>query len=127
MFGEQTEQIIKFLHTPESNKIKEIKGSVAFKGVIKGVARVIRNPHQPTIFNDGDILVTGMTHVDYLPLVKKCSAIITDAGGILSHAAIIARELSKPCVIGTSNATNIIKDGSTVEVDAVNGVVRILS
>lgn len=68
-----------------------------------------------------------MTHVDYLPLVKKCSAIITDAGGILSHAAIIARELSKPCVIGTSNATNIIKDGSTVEVDAVNGVVRILS
>ncbi|MDQ5883372.1 MAG: pyruvate, water dikinase [Patescibacteria group bacterium] len=116
-----------FLQNIDFKNTKEIKGSVAFKGgVVKGVAKIIRDPRKPNDFNDGDILVTGMTHVDYLPLVKKSSAIVTDAGGVLSHAAIIARELSKPCVIGTTNATNIIKDGDEVEVDTINGVVRIL-
>lgn len=67
-----------------------------------------------------------MTRPEYIHLAKKSAGIITDAGGILSHAAITARELKKPCIIGTKNATQILKDGDLVEVDAENGVVKIL-
>ncbi|MBS3166574.1 hypothetical protein J4444_05625 [Candidatus Woesearchaeota archaeon] len=65
-----------------------------------------------------------MTRPEYLSLINQAAAIITDAGGILSHAAISARELKKPCVIGTKNATKVLKDGDVVEVDATKGTVR---
>jgi len=58
--------------------------------------------------------------------MEKASAFVTDAGGMLSHAAIVARELKKPCVLATENATKIIKDGDEIEVDANMGIVRIL-
>ncbi|MDD1444202.1 PEP-utilizing enzyme, partial [Dolichospermum sp. ST_sed3] len=66
-----------------------------------------------------------MTRPDFVPLMKKAGAVVTDAGGILSHAAIVSRELNKPCIIGTEVATNILKDGDIVEVDADKGIVRI--
>ena len=65
-----------------------------------------------------------MTSVDFVPLMTRASAFITDEGGITSHAAIVSRELDKPCLIGTQNATKIFKDGDLVEVDAERGVVR---
>ena len=77
-------------------------------------------------FNKGDVLVTGMTRPEFVPLMKKSSAIITNEGGITCHAAIISRELGKPCIIGTKIATKVLHDGDLVEVDADNGVVRIL-
>ena len=64
---------------------------------------------------------------EFLPLIQKCSAIVTDSGGILSHAAISARELKKPCVTGTLVATKIFKDGDMLKVDANNGTVRKIS
>ena len=67
-----------------------------------------------------------MTTPDFVPAMKKASAFITDEGGITCHAVIIAREMKKPCIIGTKIATQILKDGDLVEVDADNGVVRIL-
>jgi pyruvate,water dikinase len=67
-----------------------------------------------------------MTRPDYLPAMQKASAFVTDEGGITCHAAIIAREMKKPCIIGTKIASKIIKDGDMVEVDADKGVVRIL-
>ena len=67
-----------------------------------------------------------MTRPLFLPLIIKSSAFITDAGGTLSHAAITARELRKPCIVGTKIATRVLKDGDLVEVDANEGVVRIL-
>lgn len=67
-----------------------------------------------------------MTTPDYIQLIKKSSAIITDEGGLLCHAAIVAREFKKPCVIGTKIATKILKDGDLVEVDANKGIVKIL-
>ena len=76
--------------------------------------------------NEGDILVTGMTNPQIIPMLKKASAIVTDEGGIICHAAIISRELKKPCIVGTKNATQILKDGDLVEVDANNGIVRII-
>jgi hypothetical protein len=67
-----------------------------------------------------------MTRPEFVPLMKKAGAIITNEGGITCHAAIIARELKKPCIIGTKIATQVLKDGDFVEVDADAGVVRIL-
>lgn len=71
----------------------------------------------------GDVLVCRMTSPDYVPLMQQAGAVVTDLGGVLSHAAIIARELKKPCVTGTKNATAVLKSGQSVVVDATNGVV----
>ncbi len=103
---------------------EQLKGSAAFLGKAKGVARIIFDPYKVKEFNEGDILITGMTRPEFLPLMKKAGAFVTDAGGMLSHAAIVARELKKPCVLATEVATKIFKDGDIVEVDANNGVVR---
>jgi phosphoenolpyruvate synthase/pyruvate phosphate dikinase len=100
-------------------------GQVAYKGKAVGVVKIITNPIKDGAkFKKGDILVTGMTRPEFLALMKKASAFVTDAGGILSHAAIVARELKKPCLIGTKHATAIFKDGDRVEVDANKGIVR---
>ncbi|HLB51034.1 MAG TPA: PEP-utilizing enzyme, partial [Patescibacteria group bacterium] len=74
----------------------------------------------------GEILVTAMTTPDYLPAMHQAAAFITDEGGITCHAAIVARELKKPCIIGTKIATQVLKDGMLVEIDADNGIVRIV-
>jgi pyruvate,water dikinase len=67
-----------------------------------------------------------MTRPEFVPLMKKAIAIVTDEGGITCHAAIVSRELKKPCIIGTKVATQVLKDGDMVEVDANSGIVRIL-
>jgi len=103
-----------------------LKGTPAFKGTARGIARVILDPHRTAVFNRGDILVTGMTRPEFLPFVEKAAAIVTDAGGVLCHAAIIARELKKPCIIGTEHATRTIKDGNLLEIDAASGIIRII-
>ena len=71
----------------------------------------------------GNILVTDMTNPDFVPFMKIASAIVTDKGGITSHAAIVSRELSIPCVVGTENATQIMKTGQEYTVDSRNGVI----
>lgn len=103
----------------------KIIGQTAYNGKVVGVARIVINPKEyNSIFNNGDILITGMTRPEFLPLIKKSGAFVTDAGGILSHAAITARELKKPCIIGTKIATKIFKAGDIVEVDANNGIIK---
>jgi len=104
----------------------ELKGTTAYKGTAKGVARVVLDPFKVKKFDKGDILITGMTRPEFLSLMKKASAFVTDAGGLLSHAAIVARELKKPCILATENASKVIKDGDLIEVNADKGVVRIL-
>ena len=74
----------------------------------------------------GDILVTGMTRPEFLPLFRKAAAVVTDAGGMLSHAAITAREMRKPCIVGTEIATKVLKNGDIIEVDANKGAVKII-
>ncbi|MES2409367.1 MAG: PEP-utilizing enzyme [Patescibacteria group bacterium] len=106
--------------------VLSIKGQIAYKGIAKGIVRIILDPFKYKIFNDGDILVTGMTRPEYLSLMQKSGAFVTDAGGLLSHAAIVARELKKPCIIGTKIATKVLKGGDLVEVDANSGKVTIL-
>lgn len=105
---------------------KEVPGVSASGGRVTGRVVVVSDVSQFGKVKEGDILVSMMTRPEYLPVMRLASAIVTDEGGITSHAAIVAREMKKPCVIGTKIATQILKDGDLVEVDADNGVVRIL-
>jgi len=102
----------------------QLSGQSAYQGKIIGVARIVLNPRKVIVFKKGDILITGMTRPEFLSLMKKSGAFVTDAGGILSHAAIMARELKKPCVIGTKFATKVFKDGDLIEVDADKGIIK---
>ena len=103
-----------------------IKGAIAYPGKIKGRVRILKSSSNVKDFKNGDILITGMTTPDFVPLMKNAGAIVTDEGGITCHAAIVSRELRIPCITGTKNATRTFKDGDEVEVDADKGVVKIL-
>ena len=104
-----------------------IKGQIANKGKVSGTVKVIIDiDRESQKLDNGDILVTGMTRPEFVPLMKRAGAIVTDEGGITSHAAIVSRELNKPCIIGTKISTQVLKDGMRVEVDADKGVVTIL-
>lgn len=102
----------------------QIKGTPAYHGSARGRVRIVLDPAKCADFKEGDILVAGMTRPEYLPLMRLSAAFITDAGGLLSHAAIVARELKKPCLVGTEIATKILKDGDLVEVNANEGIVK---
>lgn len=108
--------------------ISEIHGSIACRGIAEGKVKIIFDPEsQYKLFNEGDVLVTHMTMPDFVPLMQKASAIVTDEGGVLCHAAIIAREFNKPCIIGTKIATQVLKNGDLVEVNADNGTIKRLN
>ncbi len=115
---------IRFEKTTKDKKIKEFKGQAVFKGIVKGVAKIIYGARQVNKVNKGDIIVAPMTLPDVIPAMKKAAAFITDEGGIVCHAAIIAREMKKPCIVGTKIATQVLKDGDLIEVDANKGVVK---
>ena len=110
----------------DSHKTAEIKGNPGFKGKVTARVSIIIDQSEFSKFIPGNVLVTSMTRAEFVPLMKMASAVVTDEGGITCHAAIISRELKKPCVIGTKFATRVLHDGDLVEVDADNGVVRIL-
>jgi len=112
-----------------ANKKHYIVGSCASAGIVVGVARVINSQEVKSLAEKtlaGKIIVTTMTDPSMMPFIRKCLAIITDQGGLTSHAAIISRELNIPCVVGTKNGTLMIKDGDFIEVNAEKGVVKIL-
>jgi len=98
-----------------------LQGQSTSTGKVRGKVRIVKNTS--AYFEAGDILVCTMTSPDYVPLMQKASAIITNQGGILSHAAIISREMQKPCIIGTKIATEVLKDGDEIEVDADRGII----
>lgn len=103
----------------------ECQGSVAYSGkTYRGKVQTIFNSSEVINFKKGNILVTPMTSPEYLPAMKTAKAVVTDEGGITSHAAITARELKIPTIIGTKFATKVFKDGDLVEVDANKGIVR---
>ena len=103
---------------------KDTRGSCAYAGRARGYVRIVQVPGDMVKIKKGDILVSQATSPDLLPAMKKAAAIVTNTGGLICHAAITARELKIPCVVGTTNATLIFKDGDLVEVDAEKGVVR---
>ena len=103
-----------------------IAGQSASKGCVRGIVKIIYSRDQMETFQKNQILVAPMTTPWYLPIMKKSLAFVTDEGGVMCHAAVVARELKKPCIIGTKIATKVLKDGDLVEVDAERGVVKII-
>jgi len=111
---------------------KKLKGQIANRGFYKGRVKIIPVDIKKNLAKEiskmkkGDILVTGTTGPEMILACRKAGAIVTEEGGICSHAAIVSRELNIPCVIGTKIATQVLKDGDLIEVDANNGIVKIL-
>jgi pyruvate,water dikinase len=110
---------------PEEELKVVVKGMAAGKrGYGAGVAKVVLTPDEAAkAMQKGNVLVTDMTNPDFVPFMKIASAIVTDRGGITSHAAIVSRELSIPCVVGTENATEVMKTGQEYTVDSRNGII----
>src|SRR3989344_3606574 len=121
--GEYAEKYFKFGEAEEDKTATEIKGVSASPGRARGRVHIIRKTYEMSDFKTGEILVTNQTTPEFVPIMKKAAAIVTEQGGITSHAAIVSRELKKPCVIGTKTATSVLMDGEMVTVDADKGIV----
>ena len=131
--GEDLQKFVAFIETahgkssaPSATSETSVKGFTANKGVVEGVVRVILSAKDFHKIDRGNILVTTMTSVDFVPIMEKAGAFVTNEGGITSHAAIIAREMNKPCIIGTQIATKVFRDGDRVRVDGNRGIIEIL-
>lgn len=111
----------------EKSNSKIISGSIANRGKVKGIARVLTKYQDIYRVEKGDIIVATMTTPDYVSAMEKASGFITDEGGITCHAAILSREFNVPCIVGTINGTKEIQDGQMIELDAYNGKVYILN
>lgn len=107
-----------------------IKGFVASEGKggkkLKGKVRIVFDPKKDKFYK-GEILVTGMTRPEFVPLMRKAKAVITNEGGITTHAAIISRELKIPCIIGTKVATDVLKNGDNIQLDLKKGTVTVIA
>ncbi|MFH1111739.1 MAG: PEP-utilizing enzyme [Patescibacteria group bacterium] len=111
-----------YQHSPKEET--KFTGTPAYLGKTTGRAKIVMEVGDLNKVRVGDILVTPMTFPNFIPAMEKASAFVTDEGGILCHAAIISREMKKPCIIGTKIATQVLKDGDLVEVNANKGIVR---
>lgn len=134
--GEEAERVLgkinarMNLFTSSSGEMKTIQGVTAFYDkthpVFEGVVKIIKNPKEEKIENE-DILVAPSTTPDYINAINKCKVIVTDWGGQTSHAAIVSREMKKPCIIGTNYASHILHDGNRVRVDFIEGTIELIS
>ncbi len=106
---------------PIINLEKILSGAPASPGVVVGPVKIVPDVKHLDKVKNGDIMVTDMTTPDFVPAMKRATGIITNRGGLTSHAAIVSRELGVTCVVGTSNATKILKDGMVVTVDGGSG------
>ncbi len=113
-------------HPRESTSVDLFHGMPGSPGVVRGVVRIVRSLADGESLEHGEVLVAETTAPPWTPLFARAAAIVTDAGGILSHCAVVAREYSIPAVVGTQRATAVLRDGQLVEVDGTNGSVRIV-
>lgn len=120
--------LAKFFGTPPapSETPDELPGAPGSRGFARGTARVIKSITEASRLQPGDILVAETTAAPWTPLFATAGAIVTDTGGVLSHAAVVAREYGVPAVVGTGFASKAIADGQTIEVDGDAGIVRIV-
>ena len=124
--GAEAEAARKLIQREQIEYQSEIKGQCGCRGVAKGKVRIVNIIEDMKKMQEGDILVAISTQPDLLPAMKKAAAFVTDQGGVTCHAAIVAREMNTPCVIGTKIATKVLHDGDIVEVDANRGLVTIV-
>lgn len=125
--GKEIQELASFWGLEQKiSKTETIKGVAANVGKARGIAKIIYVPEDNKKVKNGDILVTSMTTPNFVPAMERAAAFVTDEGGILCHAAIVSREMQKPCIINTKIATKALRDGDLVEVDANKGVVKII-
>ena len=98
-------------------------GLPASHGVISGTVKIVHDMDELDKVQPGDIMVTKMTDPDFVPAMKRAAAIVTDEGGMTSHAAIVSREMGVPCIVGTGKASKTLHDGDKITVDATHGKV----
>jgi pyruvate,water dikinase len=106
---------------PKINLQKILNGAPASPGIVSGPVKIVPDTKHLDKVKTGDIMVTDMTTPDFVPAMKRAAGIITNKGGLTSHAAIVSRELGVTCVVGTTSATKILKDGMIVTLDGDNG------
>jgi len=111
----------------QSDPSRVLRGVGASAGIARGPARLIRELTEFARFRSGDVLVCQASNVSWIPLYTSAAAVITEVGGALSHAAVVAREFGIPAVVGTSVALSTLVDGEPLEVDGAAGIVRRLS
>ncbi|MFH1440101.1 MAG: PEP-utilizing enzyme [Candidatus Woesearchaeota archaeon] len=124
--GKIVEEFIKDIKEKTERPASRLYGNTANPGKAEGIAKIIFTTSDMHKMEKGDILVSPCTRPEYLPAMKLAKAIITDEGGITSHAAIVSRELGVPCIVGLRNATDLIKDDDFIEVNANHGVVNVV-
>lgn len=122
--GRARRELEKLVHGVRQEGVGEFRGSTAYPGLARGKVSVISSKKDLGKFIPGSVLVTSMTRPEFLPIMKQAVAVVTDEGGITCHAAIASRELKIPCVIGTKVATQVLRDGDLVEVDAERGIIK---
>ena len=123
---EKKNEIRKYLKNKEEH-IETIKGQCAYPGIARGIVKIIEKKEDMKKFNEGDILISRSTNPDLIMAMEKAAAIVTDIGGISCHAAIVSRELQKPCIIGTKYITKVLRDGMCIEVNANTGTIKIIN
>jgi pyruvate,water dikinase len=126
LWGITRESLDAWLAAEQGGDNAEIRGFAASSGVVEGPARVVRSVEEISRLRPGDILVCQVTNPTWAPIFQKIAAAVSDIGGSMSHAAIVAREYGLPAVVGTGSATTRIKDGQRIRVDGGRGVVTIL-
>ncbi|HEX4001524.1 MAG TPA: PEP-utilizing enzyme [Candidatus Acidoferrales bacterium] len=126
LWGITRESLDTWLRAGEEPDSNEIRGFAASSGVVEGIARVVKSAEEIGRLRHGDILVCQVTNPTWAPVFQKIAAAVSDIGGSMSHAAIVAREYGLPAVVGTGTATQKIKDGQRIRVDGGRGVVTLL-
>jgi pyruvate,water dikinase len=126
LWGITRENLDAWLSADSGADSNEIKGFAASSGVVEGPARIVKSVEEIARLQKGDILVCQITNPTWAPIFQTIVAAVSDIGGSMSHAAIVAREYGLPAVVGTGNATSRIKDGQRIRVDGGRGIVTIL-
>jgi pyruvate, water dikinase len=126
LWGITRESLDRWLSADSGPNNREIKGVAACRGVVEGTARIITTVEEIPRLKKGDILVCQITNPTWAPIFDKIAGAVSDIGGSMSHAAIVAREYGLPAVVGTGNGTTRIKDGQRIRVDGGRGIVTIL-
>ena len=126
LWGITRESLETWLRASGDAASNEIRGFAASSGVVEGPARIVKSVEEIQRLQKGDILVCQITNPTWTPIFQKIAGAVSDIGGSMSHAAIVAREYGLPAVVGTGTATSRIKDGQRIRVDGGRGVVTIL-
>jgi pyruvate, water dikinase len=127
LWGITRENLDAWLSADSGQNSNELRGFAASSGVVEGPARVVKSVEEISRLKQGDILVCQITNPTWAPIFQTIVGAVSDIGGSMSHAAIVAREYGMPAVVGTGNATSRIKDGQRIRVDGGRGIVTILT